>query len=223
MSRHPDDRLGRFGFAGAPGLEVDGDARGLLLRFPGAPDWLDSPLEATGDGAFAATGGALRGVRVRFDRDDADRVTRLELVDRITLARHPDDDPPSYTFVSSPEPDPARDRAFDALFARDVEAGAGSEIDFDLPYPKHSFLEALCRRHGLLLHGSSTPDIECFEPRGQTLGPTRERSLLGVSACADGAWPIAYAILDRSRARGAFHGRDDALGELNAALYPRRD
>ena len=202
-----DDCTGRYALAGAPGLEVTrarGD-RELHLRFPGAPDWLDSRLEPCEDDGFVARGGALRGFRIRFARGEDGRALRLELVDRLTLPRRPGEGAPAYAFIEDAPPDPERDAAFDALFARTIEGGSGAVVEYDLPYPKHAFLDSLCRRRGLLLHGSRNADIERFEPRAETLGPTRERSLLGVSACADGIWPIPYAILDRTRARGAFH------------------
>ena len=130
--------------------------------------------------------------------------------------------PPSRTrpHITSLPPrahDAARDVAFETLYERFVHGGNGEQIEYRLAYPRHQFLSYLHEEKGLLFHGSNQREILNFEPRGQTLGPTQQQSELAVSACADGLWAMAFAILDRSRYRGSFPQRRDP-----AAVHTRR-
>lgn len=197
--------VGRFGVHGTPGLEVVERATGLHLRFPGAPDWLDSRLEVDGDDVFRAVDGPLRGAPVRFTRAEDGAIAQLSLGGAISFPPHPDPNAPPYLLAPPRAPSAERDRAFAGLFDRCVRAGSSAALPYDLAYPRHEFLAYLCEEHGLFVHGSNSHEIEFFEPRGQTLGPTLQRSQLAVSACADGIWAMAYAILDRTRLRGSFH------------------
>jgi hypothetical protein len=86
---------------------------------------------------------------------------------------------------------------FDRLLTT-VIAAPGGEIDFRLPEPKWQFLCHLADAHGLLLHGSTNPGIELFEPRkADDVHAFGDR--LAVYAASDGIWPLYYAILDRQR------------------------
>jgi len=53
-----------------------------------------------------------------------------------------------------------------------------------------------------LFHGSNNPNIECFEPREQTL--YNGELAKAVFASSDPIWPMFFAILDRSKLTGSF-------------------
>ena len=199
------DYAGRYGQHGAPGLEIAERDVGLLFRFPGAPQWLDGMLADAGEDAFRIETGPLAGARIHFERDADGSITKLRLGRALELPAHPDPDPPTYCLAPPRAHDAARDVAFEALYERAFRSGNGERVEYRLAYPRHQFLSYLSEEKGLLFHGSNEHEILEFEPRGQTLEPTQQQSELAVSACADGLWAMAYAILDRSRYQGSFH------------------
>ncbi len=199
------DFVGRYGEHGSPGLEITERDVGLRFRFPGAPEWLDGVLASDGEDAFRIETGPLAGARIQFERDADGRIAKLRLGRALTFPPHPDADPPAYALAPARAHDAARDFAFEALYEQAVHEGNGEPIAYRLAYPRHQFLSYLSEEKGLLFHGSNEREILEFEPRGHTLGPTQQQSELAVSACADGLWAMAFAILDRSRYRGSFH------------------
>ena len=92
-------------------------------------------------------------------------------------------------------PDAQRDEAFERLITA-ARAGNGTIDTGACTYPVHEFLSYLVLEHGLLLHGSNHCELELLEPR-----PARdfETELLAVVACADGIWPLFYAVVARDR------------------------
>jgi hypothetical protein len=106
-------------------------------------------------------------------------------------------DLPAYWLTRpGPEPDAATRDAFDALLARAVAAGPAGPIDYRLAAPKWQFLCHVADRGEALLHGSSAPDIELFEPR-QSNDIAEFGNRTAVYAAADGLWALYFAILDR--------------------------
>lgn len=95
--------------------------------------------------------------------------------------------------------DDATLRVCEALFARYVASGAGALISNDaFDVPKWVFLEHLVKRHGMLVHGSTNPDIAVFEPRAS------QDNLVGgdmprVYAASSGVLAGFYAVVDRAR------------------------
>ena len=65
--------------------------------------------------------------------------------------------------------------------------------------PRLMFLEWLTRR-GYLLHGSSRPDIVCFDPRApKDLSPDEFSKRTAVFASSNGVWALMYALRDRTK------------------------
>src|ERR1700761_2963886 len=99
---------------------------------------------------------------------------------------------PAY-WLSRPAGPSAADRAaFDALLA-----DADGRIDYRLDAPKWQFLFHVADRGEAVLHGSSAPDIEMFEPR-QSNDIVEFGNRKAVYAAADGLWAMYFAILDRT-------------------------
>jgi hypothetical protein len=95
-------------------------------------------------------------------------------------------------------PDAATRAQFDALLAAALAAGPGTAIDYRLAAPKWQFLCHVADRGEVVLHGSSDPDIGCFEPR-QSNDIAEFGNRKAVYAAADGLWAMYFAILDRPR------------------------
>ena len=98
------------------------------------------------------------------------------------------------------EPDAATRAEFDALLAVAMTAGPGTAIDYRLAAPKWQFLCHVADRGEAVLHGSSDPDIDRFEPR-QSNDIAEFGNRTAVYAAADGLWAMYFAILDRPRHR----------------------
>lgn len=104
---------------------------------------------------------------------------------------------PPYYLKRPAMPGPEMLAAFDGLLER-VTRSPGGEIDYRLPAPKWQFLCHLADAHGLLLHGSTNPQIALFEPRkSNDVHAFGDRQ--AVYAASDGIWPLYFAILDRQR------------------------
>ena len=99
-----------------------------------------------------------------------------------------------------PEPDAAARAEFDALLAAALAAGPGTAIDYRLAAPKWQFFCHVVDHGEAVLHGSSDPDIDRFEPR-QSNDIAEFGNRRAVYAAADGLWALFFAILDRPRHR----------------------
>lgn len=64
--------------------------------------------------------------------------------------------------------------------------------------PKWQLLCEFADGHGLMLHGTSDPEIDLFVPR-QPVDANPFGAQKAVYAASDGIWPMFYAILDRSK------------------------
>jgi hypothetical protein len=100
--------------------------------------------------------------------------------------------------------DPEAVAACERLYTEVVEHGIGAEIPYDLSTPKWQFLCYLTDNKGVLVHGSSTPDIVEFEPRqSEDVGEFGNRK--AVYAASDALWAMYFAVTDRSRGVNSLH------------------
>jgi hypothetical protein len=97
-------------------------------------------------------------------------------------------------------PSEAQREAMDALVVR-ARADGGLIDASSIAFPAHELLTHLVLHHGLLLHGTNSPDLEVLEPR-----PARDFGTYvdAVAAADDGIWPIFYAVVARDRVEGVF-------------------
>ncbi|MGO4542265.1 hypothetical protein [Paenibacillus sp. 2TAB19] len=78
----------------------------------------------------------------------------------------------------------------------------GRLINDQLPFQKSRFLRYLSLNGNYVFHGSNNHNIECFEPREQTL--YNGKMTKAVFASSDPIWSIFFAIFNRSRLIGSF-------------------
>jgi hypothetical protein len=104
---------------------------------------------------------------------------------------------PDY-WLRSPAPSGVGDLAeFDAVLDDALSAGPEDAFDYSLTAPKWQFLQHAVNRGDILLHGSSNPGIQEFEPRkANDVRKFGDRA--AVYAAADGIWPLFFAVLDRT-------------------------
>jgi len=93
-------------------------------------------------------------------------------------------------------------QSFDACLARAVEAGPGTLIEYDLPYPKAAFLNAICDHHGLVAHGSKRDDLDVLLPIRKSSDSCEFGRRQITFASADAMWAMWFAILDKHRMGG---------------------
>lgn len=94
-----------------------------------------------------------------------------------------------------------RESAFDDLWRKTIETRENF-IHYELPYPKHEFLEYLVRHKPVLLHGSNWVGLEPLEPRLANCRAKKFGNLVGVYATQDDILPLFHAIRDPKKWRG---------------------
>lgn len=196
-----------FGFT----VEIRLEAGELLAAVPGVPPGYEMRLLPLGGRRFRIAGGPLAGAEAEFRLAAADGRAEAIVVGPEELLRVAPDHvrpPEPYTFLRAPlvRPDPARDRAFAALFDSILERRDGRWIDYRLPYPVHEFLRFAGDRQAVLFHGSPRPDLDEFRPQ-RTSYELRDRTGRGnrqaVYATHDPLWSMFFAVVDRSRLTGS--------------------
>ena len=110
-------------------------------------------------------------------------------------------------------------QSFRELFDRTQmdEKGKITTIRYELPYPKEDFLKFLVTEKNVLLHGSSSKEIEILEPRQANDRAKISGNKKAVYAVTDPVFPIFYAIQDRNKIHGLIESGVDhnpATGEL---------
>ena len=101
-----------------------------------------------------------------------------------------------------------RDAAYNALLDTAFLQQDGSWIDYDLPFPKHEFIQYLTAQDLLIFHGSNVLDISLFEPVRKSIelrDHTGRGNVQGVYGTHDALWAMFFAIVDRSRLQGSIH------------------
>ena len=96
--------------------------------------------------------------------------------------------------------------AFEGLYERTIASGQGSEIEYDLSYPKHEFMRFLVEFKGLLMHGSNSADIKVMNPVRFSTDAGAPGNVSGVYAAKDHLQPLFFAIVNRRRCFGLTNG-----------------
>ena len=119
-------------------------------------------------------------------------------------------------------------QAFEGLYERTIASGQGSEIEYDLSYPKHEFLRFLVEFKGLLMHGSNNADIDVMNPVRFSTDAGAPGNVSGVYAAKDHLQPMFFAIVNRRRCFGLTNGFVDrkedgafAGGEEEVGVHSR--
>jgi hypothetical protein len=121
------------------------------------------------------------------------------------------------------EPELAADSTRDAHFASVLATARGSSrasIELDPAYSRHEFLRFVAEGGHALLHGSNDRAIDVMTTARRTIDARLTHSGAAVFACADGLWPMYYALIDRATYRGTL--RNDARRLSSADGSPQR-
>ncbi|MBV7334601.1 HEAT repeat domain-containing protein [Chloroflexi bacterium TSY] len=95
---------------------------------------------------------------------------------------------------------------FEELYHQTLARGRGSEVDYQLLYPKHEFLRYLVQYQGLFMHGSKTTDIDILRPFRYGVDGADHGNVNGVYADQGYMRPIYFATIHGGRCFGQING-----------------
>lgn len=94
--------------------------------------------------------------------------------------------------------DPEKSEAFERL-AAEIVKGSAQEISYDLPHPKHEFVQWLpTSSPEVAFHGSVRSDLTELRPIRMSQDTTPFGNQRAVYASSDGLWAMYFAVLNRS-------------------------
>ena len=117
-----------------------------------------------------------------------------------------------------------KNKAFEALF-ENILNKKGEDIptiEYGLSYPKEEFLKFLVENKNVLLHGSSTRDMETLEPRQANDTAKVSGNKNAVYGVIDPVLPIFYAIQDREKLQGNIESGTEDNPETGRQEYKFR-
>jgi hypothetical protein len=88
---------------------------------------------------------------------------------------------------------------FNQVFNTSLEYLAERPIEYNLPYPKVDFLNYLCNWRGLVVHGTSIPDLKVLQSIRQSTDSTEFGNHMQIFCSPDAIRAIWFAILDKSK------------------------
>lgn len=184
----------------------------LTAVMPGMPPGFEIKVQPLPEAhSFKLLGGPVDGATAVFHFNNKAQATAMVVGNEYELTRMatPTDlNPPSGHGLLPPELllDEEKTHAFSALMTELLLDGNGREIEWQLPYPKHEFLQYLAMQEEFIFHGSKNMDITEFSTR-RTSVELNDRSGRGnkqaVYGTHDGLWPMFFAIVDRQNLSGS--------------------
>ena len=209
-------------------LEVRQEDGSLYASMPGVPPGFEIRLQPVGEDAFRLHGGPVSGSTAAFKRNENGEITTIEVgnfelakisfekarslpaVERLVL--------PAFALTGE------KQAAFEALLEKSLAGAGGQWINYDLPYPKHEFVQFIMAQDLYIFHGSGKQDIDTFKPVRTSVELFDKRgigNLQAVYGTHDGIWAMFFAVVDRPKLNGTirngvnyFH---DAFGRTLAA------
>jgi len=203
------DYLGFYYFMGMvlDVKEVDGQ---LVAAVPGVPAGYEIVLEPTEGDNFRLRGGPLDGMVSTFVHDESGEVVSIQTAGFELVKIEPEkaNDLPTTERLLAPELylTPDKEAQFAALLQNILERADGDWIDYNLPYPKHEFIQYVIAQDIVIFHGSNNSEIELFSPTRKSIelrDETGRGNMQAVYGTHDGLWSMFFAIVDRPHLRGS--------------------
>jgi hypothetical protein len=119
--------------------------------------------------------------------------------------------------VPEAAPDTEREAAFERLWTS-VDRQQAAELEYTLTYPKHEFLQYIAEHQLAVMHGSNDASIDVLTPIRRTIDARASHSGSAVFACADGVWPLHYAVLDRAAYQGTLRNDARMIRDVSGVL-----
>lgn len=214
-------QLGRYHRPAIGTIEIILHQQGLAGRIAGLPDGFEIPMRRVGPETYLMQGGFFQGIEVQFAPVQKGSSPSFTLLGQSFQRLGEGEQPHSPLQALAPMPaDPQRDAAFEDLYRQTLAVGPGVEIAYQLPYPKHEFVRYLAAAYQPIFHGSNKHDISRFEPRRNSVelyDETGRGNLAAVYGTHYPVWSMFFAVIDRSKGRGAINNGvfrlENAAGE----------
>lgn len=191
-------------------FEVFEQNSGLFAGMRGVPTGYEVRLAGLGDDRFRMHGGPGDGSTAVFIRDDAGVVRALSVgpFELAKISAEKADSLPVVERLLAPEFNltPEKQAAFQGLIDVLSTPGFAGRIEFNLPYPKHEFVQFLMSLDRFIFHGSGAADIEEFLPVRKSVemyDRAGSGNLQAVYGTHDGLWAMFFAVVDRGRLEGS--------------------
>lgn len=199
--------IGRYYHAAIGQMEIIQKGDTLMISLDGVPPGYEIPLIMNSAGTWMLGNSMMRGLPIEFKFGDANHAVGFKLAafdyTRLAADQHPL--VPKRTLPNLVLEQEIR-IAFENLYQQAFLAGSKHTIEYQLPYPKSDFLRYVARKHQLVFHGSTNSDIDQFQPvrtSAELFDDTGRGNLAAVYATHYPIWSMFFAIVDRSKARGA--------------------
>jgi hypothetical protein len=206
-------------------VEIEGR---FVIRFEAVPDRFAPTLRPTGDRSFIVETGTMAGAEISFNE------TGGVIGGIIPIERIKRPDPPPWPIgkgliLSEANLSPDEDAAYQQLWTEIRQRSDGGWITWDLPWPRHRFVEWLTRRRHVIFHGSPHGDLDLFVPRRGSIelfdhGGRGNRG--AVYGTPYGLWSMWFAVIDRSKIDGSirngvfnFASGDETLDVYNFSVH----
>lgn len=187
--------------------EMDGR---LVAAMPGVPAGYEIQLESLGEEhAFRMKGGPADGSSVQFIKNEDGEVTVLK-VGNFDFTKVPTEKAKSLPLsgvLLAPEfiPTPEKLSAFQGLLDAILANPNGTWIEYELPYPKHEFVQYVMDKDIFIFHGSNNREIETFEPVRTSVelyDKAGSGNLQAVYGTHDAFWSMFFSVVNRTQLKG---------------------
>lgn len=184
----------------------------LTAAFPGVPPGFEVVLlPQDAPHTFLMQGGPGNGATAVFSLNESGEAIQIVVGGDFVLTRTeqpPESDGPTGQGLLPPELvlTPEKEQAFQVLLDEIVGDGNGRFLNYQLPYPKHEFLQYVALQDQIIFHGSKKPDIDLFSTKrtSMEMNDTSGRgNLQAVYGTHDGLWPMFFAVIDRANLTGS--------------------
>jgi hypothetical protein len=206
-------------------VEIDGR---FVIRFEAVPDQFAPRLRPISESSFIVETGSFAGAEISFNESGGviGGIIPIERIDR--------PDPPQWPtgkglILSEPEVTEEEETAYQQLWTEIRQRSDGGWISWNLPWPRHRFVEWLTSRRHVIFHGSPHGDLDLFVPRRGSVelfdhGGRGNRG--AVYGTPFGLWSMWFAVIDRSKLDGSirngvlnFTSGDEALDVYNFSVH----
>jgi hypothetical protein len=181
----------------------------LIASIPGVPAGYEVMLEPVGDDQFRNIGGPVDSSTITFIRNESDEVTKIQVepFELVRINQEALNNLPDIKRYPAPEFErtPEKLGQFEKLLHDSLAQADGDWIEYDLPYPKHEFVQYVTAQDQIIFHGTNNLEIEEFQPLRKSMelhDETGRGNIQGVYGTHDGLWSMFFAIVDRQRLDG---------------------
>lgn len=149
-------------------LDVQSDGDQLIAGLPGVPAGYEVMLEQPESDLFRTVGGQFDGSPILFSRDPKGEVTGMKVgtYDVPKISPEKLKNLPVVERLLPPEFEltPEKQSQFDNLLQISLGKVNGDWIDYNLPYPKHEFVQYVTALDKIIFHVSNNTEIDEFQP-----------------------------------------------------------